>query len=50
MSHKWNEEHDLTSIIVKKKTRQQLRELGYKSQTYDQLIQELIALREANKN
>jgi hypothetical protein len=45
MDH-YNEKHDLTSIIVRKTTRQHLRLIAHKSQTYDDIINELIALRE----
>ena len=31
-----------TTILVKRETRERLRQLGRKSQTYDQLISELI--------
>lgn len=41
MSHRYNEAHDLTSIIVKKTTRQHLRNIGHKHETYDTIIQKL---------
>jgi hypothetical protein len=36
----------LTSIIVRKTTRQRLRNISHKSQTYDSIINELITLKE----
>ena len=44
--HKYNEDHDLTAIIVKKSTREHLRNMAKKFQTYDNLINELIKLKE----
>lgn len=35
-----------TTIILEKETRQLLQDIGRKSQTYDMLIRELIAIRE----
>ncbi len=39
-----------TTIIVKKPTRELLRKIGHKSQTYDQLINELIKIGNKNNN
>jgi hypothetical protein len=36
---------DNTTILVKNKTRERLREIGKKNQTYDQLINELIKVK-----
>ncbi len=46
MSNRYNQNHDMTSIIVKKSTREHLRDIGTKRQTYDDLINELIKLKE----
>jgi hypothetical protein len=39
-----------TTILVKKPTRELLRKIGHKSQTYDQLINELIKIGNKNNN
>jgi hypothetical protein len=46
MSNNYNRDKSLTSIIVKKTTREHLRDIGKKHQTYDELINELIKLKE----
>jgi hypothetical protein len=35
-------EHNKTSIIIDTKTRDELKQIGRKNQTYDELIKELI--------
>lgn len=41
-----NRPFNLTSIVVQKSTRENLRHIARKDQTYDQLINELIKLKE----
>jgi hypothetical protein len=38
-----------STILVKSTTREQLKEIGRKNQTYDQLIEELIKLKRSNR-
>ena len=38
-----------TTIILERSTRESLRHIGRKDQTYDDLINELIALKESSK-
>jgi hypothetical protein len=39
-----------TSIIVKRETRDELKQMGLKGQTYDQVINDLIRLKRYNQN
>jgi hypothetical protein len=39
-----------TTILIKRKTRNELRDIGSKGQTYDQLITELIRLKKNAAN
>lgn len=50
MSNRYNQEHDLTSVLLKKSTRQHLRDIGKKNDTYDKIINELIQLKEQHLN
>lgn len=38
----YNENHDLTTVVIKKTTRQALKHLARKDQTYDELLNELM--------
>ena len=42
MSTSWNQNKDLTTLVIKKSTRQALKHLARKDQTYDQLLIELM--------
>ena len=40
---------DITTIPLKKKTRDQLKKLGYKGETYDSVIKKLILIAEKHE-